>query len=204
MDPSRDSKPDPLFLRTGNLVGECRLLEEVGRDLTAVTAKALESLGLNVNDGRIVLLLVEKGTLPFSRLGDLLHMRKQSLSRGAERLAAAKLVHKMRTEEDQRLITLMLTPRGRALGQRLSKLRTQYLATAYRSVGDPVAIAGFSRLVHILCAQSNYAQSNGLPRADQDQGTDTEESPKRPQTRRRAHPARSARLARSDSRHPKS
>ncbi|MFC5181462.1 MarR family winged helix-turn-helix transcriptional regulator [Actinomadura harenae] len=96
----------------------CFSLHAASRAFTGVYRTVLKDLGLTYPQYLVMLTLWEHGELPVKEIGDRLRLDSGTLSPLLKRLETAGLVHRRRSEEDERSVVVTLTPEGEALRAR--------------------------------------------------------------------------------------
>ncbi|WP_432746582.1 MarR family transcriptional regulator [Streptomyces sp. JH002] len=107
----------------------CFSLHAASRAFGSVYRVVLKDLGLTYPQYLVMLVLWEHGELPVKRIGELLRLESGTLSPLLKRLDAAGLVHRERSAEDERSVTVRLTERGTALREPALRV-PQRIATA--------------------------------------------------------------------------
>ncbi|MFE1361274.1 MarR family transcriptional regulator [Streptomyces carpaticus] len=105
--------PEEEYLRLHHQI--CFSLHAASRAFSGVYRVVLKDLGLTYPQYLVMLVLWEHGELPVKRIGELLRLDSGTLSPLLKRLEAAGLVHRARSTEDERSVTVRLTERGDAL-----------------------------------------------------------------------------------------
>ena len=96
----------------------CFLFHRISRDLTAAYRPLLADLGLTYPQYLVMLVLWEDDGLGVGEIGDRLSLDSGTLSPLLRRLESNGLVHRTRALDDERRVTIHLTPKGRELEQR--------------------------------------------------------------------------------------
>ena len=107
----------------------CFSLHAASRAFGSVYRVVLKDLGLTYPQYLVMLVLWEHGELPVKRIGELLRLESGTLSPLLKRLDAAGLVHRERSAEDERSVTVRLTEQGTALREPALRV-PQRIATA--------------------------------------------------------------------------
>ena len=106
--------------------------------------------GISIPEWRVLAHLAQAGEVSVRDIHERVDMDKPKVSRAASRLEEAGLVAKVENGSDRRLVSLSLTPEGRAVMARLAPLALAYQAELVAELGE--AAAGFedglSRLLH--------------------------------------------------------
>ncbi|MGD3111224.1 MarR family winged helix-turn-helix transcriptional regulator [Streptomyces sp. YGL11-2] len=108
--------PDSELLRLDHQV--CFSLHAASRAFGGVYRDALKDLGLTYPQYLVMLVLWEHGPEPVKSIGERLRLDSGTLSPLLKRLEAAGLVHRERSPEDERSVTIRLTEAGEALRER--------------------------------------------------------------------------------------
>ena len=98
----------------------CFLFHRISRELTAAYRPLLADLGLTYPQYLVMLVLWEDDGLGVGEIGDRLSLDSGTLSPLLRRLESNGLVERTRAPEDERRVTIHLTPEGRALEARAS------------------------------------------------------------------------------------
>lgn len=93
----------------------CFALVVASRSVLAIYRPLLEPLGLTHPQYLVMLALWDQSSLSVREIGDLLGLDSPTLSPLLKRLADAGLVTRTRSRDDERRLTIELTPRGRDL-----------------------------------------------------------------------------------------
>ncbi|MGW0983699.1 MarR family winged helix-turn-helix transcriptional regulator [Streptomyces xiamenensis] len=128
--PSPGPPPPPPgedFLRLHHQI--CFSLHAASRAFGSVYRVVLKDLGLTYPQYLVMLVLWEHGELPVKRIGELLRLESGTLSPLLKRLDAAGLVHRERSAQDERSVTVRLTEQGTALREPALRV-PQRIATA--------------------------------------------------------------------------
>ncbi|MGW2407849.1 MarR family winged helix-turn-helix transcriptional regulator [Streptomyces sp. NPDC001739] len=105
--------PDAELLRLDHQV--CFSLHAASRAFGGVYRDALKDLGLTYPQYLVMLVLWEHGAQPVKAIGERLRLDSGTLSPLLKRLETAGLVHRERSTEDERSVTVHLTPAGDGL-----------------------------------------------------------------------------------------
>ena len=120
--PRRKSAPatsdDPLALEQQ----VCFALAVAARNVIAVYRPLLEPMGLTHPQYLVMLALWQHEPLSVRELGRLLQLDPGTLSPMLKRLEASGLVHRERSQQDERVLAVTLTPAGRRLRKRAEKI----------------------------------------------------------------------------------
>lgn len=82
--------------------------------------------GLSVPEWRVLAHLSQEGEVSVREIQARVDMEKSKVSRAASRLEEQRLVVKVVNETDRRLVSLSLTPEGRALMARLAPIALRF------------------------------------------------------------------------------
>ncbi|TDC23372.1 MarR family transcriptional regulator [Streptomyces sp. 8K308] len=93
----------------------CFALNAASRAFGNVYRVVLRDVGLTYPQYLVMLVLWEHGELPVKRIGELLRLDSGTLSPLLKRLEAAGLVHRRRSADDERSVTVSPTEAGAAL-----------------------------------------------------------------------------------------
>ncbi|WP_406841714.1 MarR family winged helix-turn-helix transcriptional regulator (plasmid) [Streptomyces sp. AHU1] len=93
----------------------CFSLHAASRAFGSVYRVVLKDLGLTYSQYTVMLVLWEHGPLPVRKIGDHLRLDSGTLSPLLKRLEANGLVHRERSMDDERSVTVRLTDAGNAL-----------------------------------------------------------------------------------------
>ena len=107
---TRPSVPDAELLRLDHQV--CFSLHAASRAFGGVYRDALKGLGLTYPQYLVMLVLWEHGPQPVKAIGEQLRLDSGTLSPLLKRLESAGLVRRERSTEDERSVTIHLTPAG--------------------------------------------------------------------------------------------
>ncbi|MFJ6618922.1 MarR family winged helix-turn-helix transcriptional regulator [Kitasatospora sp. NPDC091335] len=120
----------------------CFSLNAASRAFGGVYRVLLRDLGLTYPQYLVMLVLWEDGELPVKRIGERLRLDSGTLSPLLKRLEAAGLVRRERSPEDERSVTVRLTPEGSALRERAGQVPRRLLAATGLPVEDLAALRG--------------------------------------------------------------
>ncbi|MEU8510384.1 MarR family transcriptional regulator [Kitasatospora sp. NPDC048722] len=118
----------------------CFSLNAASRAFGGVYRVLLKDLGLTYPQYLVMLVLWEDGELPVKRIGERLRLDSGTLSPLLKRLEAAGLVHRERSPEDERSVTVALTPAGVALRERAGQVPRRLLTATGMPVEDLAAL----------------------------------------------------------------
>jgi MarR family transcriptional regulator, organic hydroperoxide resistance regulator len=100
----------------------CFALVVASRSVLSVYRPLLDPLGLTHPQYLVMLALWGESPLSVRAIGGLLQLDSPTLSPLLKRLAAAGLITRTRSSEDERQVDIGLTPKGRALRQEAEKI----------------------------------------------------------------------------------
>jgi DNA-binding MarR family transcriptional regulator len=92
--------------------------------------------GLSVPEWRVLAHLSQSGEVSVREIESRVDMEKSKVSRAASRLEAQGLLAKLVNPDDRRLVSLSLTPEGRALMTRLTPIALQFQAEIRALLGE--------------------------------------------------------------------
>ncbi|MFJ8622421.1 MarR family winged helix-turn-helix transcriptional regulator [Kitasatospora sp. NPDC093550] len=120
----------------------CFSLNSASRAFGGVYRVLLRELGLTYPQYLVMLVLWEDGELPVKRIGERLRLDSGTLSPLLKRLEAAGLVRRERSPQDERSVTVTLTPEGSALRERAGQVPRRLLAATGLPVEDLASLRG--------------------------------------------------------------
>lgn len=132
--------PDAELLRLDHQV--CFSLHAASRAFGGVYRDALKDLGLTYPQYLVMLVLWEYGPQPVKSIGERLRLDSGTLSPLLKRLEAAGLVHRERSAEDERSVTVRLTPAGEELRERALPVPRRMLAATGLTVEELRTLRG--------------------------------------------------------------
>ncbi|MGW5670410.1 MarR family winged helix-turn-helix transcriptional regulator [Micromonospora sp. NPDC003776] len=120
----------------------CFALYAASRALTDVYRPLLDEVGLTYPQYLVLLVLWERGDDPptVSELGARLRLDSGTLSPLLKRLEAAGFVRRTRATRDERRVEVGLTPRGRALRERMDEVPRQVARATGLTEAELVAL----------------------------------------------------------------
>ncbi|MFF7407859.1 MarR family winged helix-turn-helix transcriptional regulator [Streptomyces lydicus] len=124
--PTSPPVPDAELLRLDHQV--CFSLHAASRAFGGVYRDALKDLGLTYPQYLVMLVLWEDGAQPVKAIGERLRLDSGTLSPLLKRLEAAGLVRRERSTEDERSVTIHLTPKGDDLREQALPVPRRMLA----------------------------------------------------------------------------
>lgn len=92
--------------------------------------------GLTIPEWRVIAHLSQSGPVSVRDINARVNLDKSAVSRAATRLEQAGLLRKSSDENDQRLVALELTDRGRALMVRLGRIADAFQMELIQDLGD--------------------------------------------------------------------
>ncbi|MGA4875960.1 MarR family transcriptional regulator [Streptomyces lydicamycinicus] len=123
---TRPPVPDAELLRLDHQV--CFSLHAASRAFGGVYRDALKGLGLTYPQYLVMLVLWEHGSQPVKTIGEQLRLDSGTLSPLLKRLESAGLVRRERSTEDERSVTIHLTPSGDELREQALPVPRRMLA----------------------------------------------------------------------------
>ncbi|GFE12496.1 MarR family transcriptional regulator [Streptomyces glebosus] len=123
---TRPPVPDAELLRLDHQV--CFSLHAASRAFGGVYRDALKDLGLTYPQYLVMLVLWEHGSQPVKTIGEQLRLDSGTLSPLLKRLESAGLVRRERSTEDERSVTIHLTPAGDGLREQALPVPHRMLA----------------------------------------------------------------------------
>ncbi|WP_030234502.1 MarR family winged helix-turn-helix transcriptional regulator [Streptomyces sp. NRRL S-350] len=120
----------------------CFSLNAASRAFGGVYRVLLKDLGLTYPQYLVLLVLWEDGELPVKRIGERLRLDSGTLSPLLKRLETAGLVRRERSPEDERSVTVRLTPEGSALRERAGQVPRRLLVATGLPIEDLAALRG--------------------------------------------------------------
>ena len=114
----------------------CFALYAASRAVTARYRPMLEAIGLTYPQYLVMMLLWEEDHQTVGQLGSRLALDSGTLSPLLKRLEARALVERRRSQVDERVVEVFLTPEGRALEQRALELFPRLVCKTELSFGE--------------------------------------------------------------------
>lgn len=105
-----------------------RLVVAAGRVSRAFERRYMAEAGISVPEWRVMAHLSQEGEVSVREIEARVDMEKSKVSRAASRLEEQGLVVKLANPGDRRLVSLSLTPKGRAVMDRLIPLAAEFQA----------------------------------------------------------------------------
>jgi DNA-binding MarR family transcriptional regulator len=141
----------------------CFALYRAQRAVTRAYAPLLEPLGLTYPQYLAMLALWEADGVPVKRLGEQLGLDSATLTPLLKRLESQKLVTRRRDADDERVVRIHLTDRGRALRTKARAVPTSLACRAGFDVAHPPELARLSKLrdeLHAIVRTLDEADSD--------------------------------------------
>ncbi|TBO60407.1 MarR family transcriptional regulator [Streptomyces kasugaensis] len=135
--------PDAELLRLDHQV--CFSLHAASRAFGGVYRDALKELGLTYPQYLVMLVLWEHGPQPVKVIGEQLRLDSGTLSPLLKRLEAAGRVHRERSAEDERSVTVRLTKAGADLRERALPVPRKIMAATGLSIEEIRTLRGLLR-----------------------------------------------------------
>ncbi|WP_454615786.1 MarR family winged helix-turn-helix transcriptional regulator [Bradyrhizobium cenepequi] len=121
-------------LRLDNQI--CFAIYSAAHAFNRVYKPLLDRLGLTYPQYLVMLVLWEKDGVPVKDIGERLFLDSGTLTPLLKRLAAAQLIKRTRSTEDERQVLIALTPQGQALKEKARAVPQQVLAAAACSIPE--------------------------------------------------------------------
>ncbi|MGX1971507.1 MarR family winged helix-turn-helix transcriptional regulator [Streptomyces kronopolitis] len=137
---TRPPAPDAELLRLDHQV--CFSLHAASRAFGGVYRDALKDLGLTYPQYLVMLVLWEHGPQPVKTIGERLRLDSGTLSPLLKRLETAGLVRRERSSEDERSVTVQLTPAGDELRTRALPVPRRMLAATGLTIEELRTLQG--------------------------------------------------------------
>lgn len=137
---TRPPVPDAELLRLDHQV--CFSLHAASRAFGGVYRNALKDLGLTYPQYLVMLVLWEHGPQPVKTIGERLRLDSGTLSPLLKRLETAGLVRRERSSEDERSVTVQLTPAGDELRARALPVPRRMLAATGLTIEELRTLQG--------------------------------------------------------------
>nr|WP_197031749.1 MarR family transcriptional regulator [Paenibacillus massiliensis] len=90
----------------------CFAIYACSREITKLYQPYLEQLGVTYSQYLVLMVLWEKGTSTVKELGDALHLDSGTLTPLLKRLQSSGLIHRERSQQDERKVMISLTEEG--------------------------------------------------------------------------------------------
>ncbi|MER5867356.1 MarR family transcriptional regulator [Kitasatospora sp. NPDC002040] len=130
--------PDTELLRLDRQI--CFSLHAASRAFGGVYRTLLKDLGLTYPQYLVMLVLWEHGELPVKQIGAHLRLDSGTLSPLLKRLEAAGYVHRARSTEDERSVTIRLTEAGTALREQAGCVPRRIVEASGLSLAEATAL----------------------------------------------------------------
>ncbi|MEU8911903.1 MarR family transcriptional regulator [Streptomyces nigrescens] len=137
---TRPPVPDAELLRLDHQV--CFSLHAASRAFGGVYRDALKGLGLTYPQYLVMLVLWEHGSQPVKTIGEQLRLDSGTLSPLLKRLESAGLVRRERSTEDERSVTIHLTPTGDELREQALPVPRRMLAATGLTIEELRTLQG--------------------------------------------------------------
>ncbi|MEU6328042.1 MarR family transcriptional regulator [Streptomyces sp. NPDC047049] len=137
---TRPPVPDAELLRLDHQV--CFSLHAASRAFGSVYRDALKDLGLTYPQYLVMLVLWEHGPRPVKAIGEQLRLDSGTLSPLLKRLESAGLVRRERSTEDERSVTIHLTPAGDGLREAALPVPRRMLAATGLTIEELRTLQG--------------------------------------------------------------
>lgn len=108
----------------------CFALHAASRAVTAAYAPHLKQLGLTYPQYLVLLVLWESDGVRVSQLGERLYLDSATLTPLLKRMEAQGVIERRRSQEDERVVELFLTPHGKQLKRKAAKIPTSVFANS--------------------------------------------------------------------------
>lgn len=141
----------------------CFALYAASRSVTTAYRDALSELDLTYPQYLTLLALWEHDGETVSALGARLHLDSGTLSPLLKRMESAGLVERLRSSEDERRVTVRLTPRGAALREQAEQVQLRALSSIDLS---PTELDTLRTLARRLCDSVATEQNPPEPHPD--------------------------------------
>lgn len=96
----------------------CFPIYALSRQITALYRPYLEELGLTYPQYLVLMVLWERGSATVKQLGELLWLDSGTLTPLLKRMEANKLLSRVRSREDERIVDITITDKGKELEKR--------------------------------------------------------------------------------------
>ncbi|KLN62231.1 MarR family transcriptional regulator [Kiloniella spongiae] len=148
------SGPNPLFLRTDEIMQAIELLFFAYRDFTGEPDELLAEYGFGRAHHRVIHFVGRHPGITVSELLSILQITKQSLSRVLSQLVTEGFIKQTPGEIDRRQRLLELTEKGLELDEKLFNVQRQRIVKAYKESGAE-AVAGFRSVLMNMMEESD-------------------------------------------------
>ncbi|OCT16342.1 hypothetical protein A8709_02615 [Paenibacillus pectinilyticus] len=128
---------------------------EVKKAFYQVMAKASQHLGVTPIQSFVLRKLLEEPGITLSELAECIHLGKSTTSGIIDRMVAAELVSRERSDSDRRSVTLKLLEKGEILLQRMKESQVERLSPLLQLSDEELdsMIRIHKKIVHILHQQ---------------------------------------------------
>ena len=157
------SGPNPLFLRTDEIMQAIELLFFAYRDFTGEPDELLAEYGFGRAHHRVIHFVGRNPGITVSELLSILQITKQSLSRVLSQLVAEGIIKQTPGEIDRRQRLLELTEKGTELDEKLFNVQRQRIVKAYKESGAE-AVAGFRSVLMNMMEESDRPRFTPKPK----------------------------------------
>ncbi|WP_417452881.1 MarR family winged helix-turn-helix transcriptional regulator [Kiloniella sp.] len=157
------SGPNPLFLRTDEIMQAIELLFFAYRDFTGEPDELLAEYGFGRAHHRVIHFVGRNPGITVSELLSILQITKQSLSRVLSQLVAEGFIKQTPGEIDRRQRLLELTEKGTELDEKLFNVQRQRIVKAYKESGAE-AVAGFRSVLMNMMEESDRPRFTPKPK----------------------------------------
>ncbi|WP_120498826.1 MarR family winged helix-turn-helix transcriptional regulator [Kiloniella sp. EL199] len=148
------SGPNPLFLRTDEIMQAIELLFFAYRDFTGEPDELLAEYGFGRAHHRVIHFVGRHPGMTVSELLSILQITKQSLSRVLSQLVSEGFIKQTPGVIDRRQRLLKLTEKGLELDEKLFNVQRQRIVKAYKESGVE-AVAGFRSVLMNMMEESD-------------------------------------------------
>ena len=132
--------------------GEIDFVREFGdawKRVQRLWEKNLASLGLTLTEMRILSMLTREGPTPMAKVAVELYMTPASITTLVDRLESEKLVERVRSSDDRRVVNVRATTKGEETFERGKKLYRRFVARAMTSLSKDEARLLISLLTRV-------------------------------------------------------
>jgi len=156
------SGPNPLFLRTDEIMQAIELLFFAYRDFTGEPDELLAEYGFGRAHHRVIHFVGRHPGMTVSELLSILQITKQSLSRVLSQLVAEGFIKQTPGAVDRRQRLLELTDKGLELDEKLFNVQRKRIVKAYKESGAE-AVAGFRSVLMNMMEESDRSRFTKKP-----------------------------------------
>lgn len=129
-----------------------RLSVAADRMSQAFSKHYADQAGLSIPEWRVMAHLAHRSPASVRDVTAKVNLEKSAVSRAVSRLEARNLVHRAPHPDDQRLLSLTLTPQGEAMMADLTRLAQEFNASLEAALGTDRA--AFLRALNMLSGKS--------------------------------------------------